>query len=603
MHRYQGRHARSARQLGDTRPPERQGERNRRRRLQNLVILALACTVAVTGLVVSLPDATATSVTLRFSPDADAFVRQTSPRRNFGTLATLRTSASSGQERSYVRFDTGRLPGAVVKATLRLYGRAQGRFGTTVWSVASASWSEDDITYGNAPVLGRIIATASHLGRNSWTDLDVTAAMTGAGVVTLGLAPNGASAGVYASRESGAVGPQLVVETRATGAVATAPTPTSTTAITTTTTRPPTTTTARAATTTRLATGTTEAASSAGRPLSAGDAFSGRDRFGIAAGCCIQYLSAPELARQLDDYKALGVRWLRFDLAWSGVQADGPDSYNWDPYDRLVRAAHERDIRLLGMIGYTPAWARPASCRSDDKCAPAKVQDFAFFAGQAARRYGSLGLHAWEIWNEQNGDLFWKPAPNPAVYASMLGASYKAIKQNDDDGWVVTGGMMPAGTGGGTISPTDFLTAMYRSGAKGSFDAVGAHPYCWAGSFNCPNEYASWSAWSQMAGTSRSLRGVMAANGDQDKLIWGTEYGAPSTGSDKAVGEPGQARQVVDGYRLFDRYGWTGPLFWYSYRDACQDAGDTECHFGLVRGDGSGKAAYAAYRDSASKAS
>jgi hypothetical protein len=337
--------------------------------------------------------------------------------------------------------------------------------------------------------------------------------------------------------------------------------------------------------------------------MSTGADFRGGDRFGIAAGCCIQYLGAGELAQQLDDYKALGVRWLRFDMAWSGVQADGSDSYDWEPYDRLVRAARDRDIKLLGMIGYTPAWARPANCRGDDKCAPANVQDFAFFAGQAARRYGPLGLHAWELWNEPNGELFWKPAPSPSAYAGLLRAAYKAIKQSDDNAWVVTGGLMPAATGGSSFSPVDFLAAIYRDGAKGSFDAVGMHPYCWAGSFDCPSRYAAWSAWSQMSGTRGNLRSVLATNGDQDKLIWGTEYGAPSTGGDQAVGEAGQARQVVDGYRLFGSYGWTGPLFWYSYRDACGDGGDTECHFGLLRGDGSHKTAYAAYRQAVARAS
>jgi hypothetical protein len=329
----------------------------------------------------------------------------------------------------------------------------------------------------------------------------------------------------------------------------------------------------------------------------------GRNRFGIAAGCCIQHLGAAELARQLDDYRALGARWLRFDMAWSGVQADGPDSWNWAPYDRLVRAARERDLKLLGMIAYTPAWARPASCRDDDKCAPADVQDFASFAGQVARRYGPQGVHAWEIWNEPNGDLFWKPSPSPPAYAALLRAAEQEIKQHDEGAWVVTGGLMPAETGGGSVAPVDFLAAIYRNGAKGSFDAVGMHPYCWAGSFDCPDRYASWSAWSQMAATRGNLRALLAANGDGSKLIWGTEFGAPSAGGDQAVGEAQQARQVVDGYRLFGSYGWTGPLFWYSYRDACANGADTECHFGMLRGDGSRKPAYTAYRQAAGGAS
>jgi polysaccharide biosynthesis protein PslG len=220
-----------------------------------------------------------------------------------------------------------------------------------------------------------------------------------------------------------------------------------------------------------------------------------------------------------------------------------------------------------------------------------------------ARRYGPLGVHAWEIWNEQNGSVFWKPTPSPSLYTAMLKASYRAIKASDPDAWVLTGGLTPAYTSGGNLSPVDFLADIYRYGAKGSFDAVGAHPYCWAGSFHCPGQEASWSAWSQMSSTQSSLRSILLANGDQGKLIWGTEFGAPTAGGGQAVGEDGQAGQLLDSYSLFGSYSWTGPLFWYSYRDACRNTGDTECYFGLVRSDGSHKPAYAAYQQSVGAAS
>jgi polysaccharide biosynthesis protein PslG len=548
--------------------------------------MVMVCAMALTGVLLSHqdPNATATNAISRFSPSADAYVSQARPNGNFGTFSALQTDTSP-TERSYVRFNVTQLVGPVTRATLRLYGHRRNRFGYTVWSVPNGNWTEDQITYASAPTPGSVVARSGLVSRNSWTSVDVTAAVHGDGMVSFALTTTGAVTGEYASRESGETGPQLVVETLATiGAVAS-------------TTARATTATARATTTARATiTGIATTLRLSPDVNSAGPAVTGSDRFGIAAGCCIQWLSPTELAQQLDDYQALGVRWLRFDMAWSGVQAGGPESYNWMPYDGLVRAANSRGIKLLGMIGYTPAWARPADCRSDDKCAPANVNDFAFFAGQAARRYGRLGLHAWEIWNEENSGIFWKPVPNPSLYARMLKASYSAIKQNDPDSWAVTGGMAPATTGGGAYSPVDFLKTIYRNGAKGAFDAVGAHPYCWAGSFDCPSRDATWSAWSQMSSTQESLRSVMMDNGDHGKRIWGTEFGAPTAGSRQAVSEDRQANQVVDSYRLFSSHSWTGPLFWYSYRDACSDAGDTECHFGLIRHDGSRKPAYIAYQ-------
>lgn len=599
MARYASRHARGPRHLGNVcgrgRHARRSGQGAGRRRSRRVISIRVLCSVAVVIGVVMLasppaPDVTATSITSRFNPDADAYVSEARPNDNFGRSLTLRSSALPRRELGYVRFHLTQLTGSVIKARLRLYGQGSNRSSYTVRSAPTVDWREDQITYANAPPAGPTVVRSEAMAPDSWTSVDVTPMVHAGGTVTLVLTASSASAAVYGSRESGGTAPQLVVETRVmpgaattTGTIATAPTVSVSR-----TTREPTTTktTISVPTTTRLL-------STADSP---GPAVTGADRFGIAAGCCIQWLSPMELARELDDYKALGVRWLRFDMAWNAVQDGGPDSYNWTPYDRLVRAANSRGIRLLGMIGYTPAWARPADCRNDDKCAPANVDDFAFFAGQAARRYRPLGLHAWEIWNEENGSIFWKPAPDPAVYARMLKASYTAIKQNDADAWVVTGGLSPNKTDGQAYSPVDYLQAVYQHGAKGAFDAVGAHPYCWAGSFDCPNQDATWSAWSQMARTRTSLRSIMITNGDQSKRIWGTEYGAPTAGGREAVGEDRQANQLVNGYRQFSSQSWTGPLFWYSYQDACPDDGDTECHFGLVRRDGSPKPAHAAYR-------
>jgi hypothetical protein len=595
MPRYQSRHARHPRHLGAT---SRKGRRGRRSEMasrlpsRKATVLVLACATAVAATLLSSHDpiATATSATSRFTPNADAYVSRVRPNVNFGKSSRLQTDASP-TVRSYVRFNVTQLVGKVTSATLRLYGHRGDRLGYAVRLVPNEGWTEDQITYANAPTPGPILGRSAPVTRNAWTNVDVTSAVQGDGMVSFALTTTGAVAGEYDSRESSGTAPQLVVETVTTGGlVATTATVKATT----------TTTTTRATTTTVKAISTTSPVATT-PPLSldadsAGPAVTGSNRFGIAAGCCIQWLSPTELARQLDDYRALGVRWLRFDMAWSGVQEGGRDSYNWAPYDALVRAANSRGIKLLGMIGYTPAWARPTDCRSDDKCAPANVHDFAFFAGQAARRYGPLGLHAWEIWNEQNGGTFWKPAPSPSLYARMLQTSYSSIKENDPEAWVLTGGMAAVYTGGGLYSSVDFLKAIYRNGAKGAFDAVGAHPYCFAGSFDCPNQDASWSAWSQMSSTSESLRSVMVANGDQDKRIWGTEYGAPTAGGSQAVTEDHQVKQLVDGFRRFSSSSWTGPLFWYSYRDACTDGGDSECHFGLVRRDGSRKPAYAAYQ-------
>jgi hypothetical protein len=187
--------------------------------------VALTCSAALVGALVVHPNARATSATSRFTASADAYVTQAKPDSNFGTAPVLRTDDFPRLERSYLRFDVAGLAGSVTKATLRLYAGSRDRFGYTVWSLISTDWSEygaDGITYTNAPLPGVVVATSGAVARDTWTSVDVTGLVHGDGAVSLALTASGSSAGVYASRETGATAPQLVVETLTTpGAVTT----------------------------------------------------------------------------------------------------------------------------------------------------------------------------------------------------------------------------------------------------------------------------------------------------------------------------------------------------------------------------------------------
>jgi hypothetical protein len=178
-------------------------------------VLVLVCSAALIGMLVSLSNATATSATSRFTPSADAYVSQGKPTSNFGTAPILRTDGFPRLQRSYLRFDVSQLAGTVTKATLRLYTVGRDRIGYTVRSVANAEWTENGITYANAPVVGPVVATSGAVSRDAWISVDVTAAVQGQGTVSLAMDASGSSANVYASRETYLNAPQLVVETLA----------------------------------------------------------------------------------------------------------------------------------------------------------------------------------------------------------------------------------------------------------------------------------------------------------------------------------------------------------------------------------------------------
>jgi polysaccharide biosynthesis protein PslG len=324
-----------------------------------------------------------------------------------------------------------------------------------------------------------------------------------------------------------------------------------------------------------------------------------RSRLGIAAGGNFQNLPAAERVRYLDSLRAAGAGWLRFDLNWAMIQRKGRRSYDWAPFDRVVRAARRRGLAVLGTMVYTPAWARPAG--KSASAPPPDVRDFGTFAARAARHFRARGVHAYEIWNEPNLAASWEGGPDPARYTQLLRQAYRSIKHVDASATVVSAGLSPYGAYGladaGGMNPLDFLRRMYASGARRWMDAVGWHPY----NFPWGLGYFAWSAWSQMSATSPSARSIMKANGDSKKKIWATEWGAPTGTSARSMSEPSQAELVADGLAKLTTWSWAGPSFLYSFRDFGTNLGDHEENFGIVRYDWSAKPAYAAFRAAAGR--
>jgi polysaccharide biosynthesis protein PslG len=313
----------------------------------------------------------------------------------------------------------------------------------------------------------------------------------------------------------------------------------------------------------------------------------GQKMFGISTGGAIQDQDAATIARDLDVIARAGSRWVRIDINWDQIQAYGPVSYDWDATDRVVRAATDRGMSVLGIILNSPAWARPPGTTASHGPDPAA---YARFAATAVDHYSAMGVHAYEVWNEPNTERFWGPGPDPAAYTELLKAAYPAIKAADPHSTVLTAGTAAA-LNSTVYPPVDFLQAIYANGGGSTFDAVSHHPYCWPALPGGPN----CTAWQQMHATNPSLRSVMVANGDADKKIWATEFGAPTGGPD-SVSEEAQATAILRAYSRWRTYRWGGPLFTYQGRDHGTSADSNENFFGLLRHDYSKKPGFAAYR-------
>jgi hypothetical protein len=300
--------------------------------------------------------------------------------------------------------------------------------------------------------------------------------------------------------------------------------------------------------------------------------------------------SDAEVDADLDAMVATGAKWLRFDFDWASAEPT-PGSYRWTYIDRVVSKARARNLRILATPAYTPAWARPAG--TSDKHGPTDPAAYAAFVKAAARRYAPMGVHHWEIWNEPNVQQFWQPQPNVSQYAAMLRAAAVAIRSVDAKAVVLSAGLAPAAdtADGRYVSPRTFLSRLYQAGAGASFDAVGMHPYAWPYGISAVGD---WNQWSSMPKT----YDIMVANGDGAKKIWATEYGAPTGTNSRSVSEADQARFVKEAFPEWASHEWSGPVFWYSFRDAGTDRADLEDNFGLQRRDATAKPALAEFKRS-----
>lgn len=149
----------------------------------------------------------------------DAYVRSTSPTKNYGRDKTLRLLGSgSDAYRSYLKFSVSGVSGTVQRATLRWYVVDGSNMGGAVFAVSNnyagsgTAWVETGIKWNNAPALsGSALATRGSVNSNTWVEYDVTAAVNGNGTFSFGLASTLSDSLRANADESASNRPELVL--------------------------------------------------------------------------------------------------------------------------------------------------------------------------------------------------------------------------------------------------------------------------------------------------------------------------------------------------------------------------------------------------------
>jgi hypothetical protein len=285
----------------------------------------------------------------------------------------------------------------------------------------------------------------------------------------------------------------------------------------------------------------------------------------------IAWESPAQRDADLDTIAAAGMTWVRADFYWGSIETER-GHFSWSATDAFVRAARARGLRVLAMPEYTPAWARSGPT---DKYPPVHPEDYAAFVRALAKRYAPMGVHAWEIWNEPNLSIFWKPRADPVAYTRLLKLAYTAIKHADPSATVVSGGLAPAGNTGRDVAPLTFVASMYEHGAKGTFDALGYHPYSYP---YAPMHKAAWNTFYRTP----DVHALMARYHDGGKAIWGTETGFPTGSNSRAVSAATQAEYMTAEIKQWTSWSFHGPIIFFSIRDSTTDRQSLNGNMGML---------------------
>lgn len=171
---------------------------------------------------------------------------------------------------------------------------------------------------------------------------------------------------------------------------------------------------------------------------------------------------------ELQKYKDLGGINVRNDYLWEWIEPV-QGTFNFEAVATGVDLVLESGGTVTAILDYGVAWAMSDGFPSSID--PAVYGDF---AGAMASNFCGK-IKNFEVWNEPNGDNFWRPEPDPAHYALLLKAAYEEIKLACPEALVLVGGQANLDAGAGWL----FLQDMKKSlpDVCDYFDVLAIHPY------------------------------------------------------------------------------------------------------------------------------
>ena len=165
--------------------------------------ISLASVFFLVAATISLIAGPAEAATLTFSTTADAVVKRDSPTINFRTATGLKAD-NSPVEMIFLKFTvTGTAGSTVTGAKLRLFATDPSNSGGQIRRVLNNSWSENTITFNNAPVAETtIVASRGAVADNTYVEFDLFSAIKGDGTYSFRISTTSSDGVIYSSKET-----------------------------------------------------------------------------------------------------------------------------------------------------------------------------------------------------------------------------------------------------------------------------------------------------------------------------------------------------------------------------------------------------------------
>lgn len=282
------------------------------------------------------------------------------------------------------------------------------------------------------------------------------------------------------------------------------------------------------------------------------------------------------------------IKLVRCDFAWWDVERS-PGVWNYNKFDAAVSAANANGIQLLAVLGWPPAWGKPAN-------AQANLLKWRTYVQNVVNRY-KTSIKYWEIANEINFKEN-KPDLNERVtaadYVGQLRDAYTVIKAIDLSLQVLFSGLANNLNDPWSID-LPYLDRCYSAGCEGYFDAMNVHPYRWW-TVSPPEQAITAGNRGTLFREIENLRTFLEARHGATTPIWVMEMGYPTTSADPhGTAEADQGRWLPRTFLCLLQLG-VERVFWYEYLDDAKGSDIYEKKFGLRADLDSAKSAWNTFK-------